>query len=98
MPNLNITEFAGLSYASGQGGLPIVPLPPLATQNIALTATSAQSSAFNTSTRLIRVNTDTACFIEVGSNPTALATSLSLGVGREQFFAVPSGAKIAART
>jgi hypothetical protein len=66
---LYITEYAQLMPAgapAGQGQLPMEP-PVVATQKVTFT-THAESAAFNASTRLVRVHTDSICSLSAGSD------------------------------
>jgi hypothetical protein len=78
-------------------GVQIAKLPPLATpQNITVTGTSAQSTVFTDATRMIRAWCDTQSAIEVGSNPTASATtSTPLSAGLAEYFNVDPGQRAA---
>lgn len=99
MATLFISEFDRL-YTDGSGNHPpIAPLPPVAEQTRSISGTSAQSSAFGGRTRFVRLYTDTACFVKVGLNPTAItASSLPLAAGASEYFSVQPGDKIAAIT
>lgn len=79
------------------GGVQIAKLPALTTpQNIATSASSAQSSAFTADTQMIRAWCDTQSAIEIGANPTASATvSVPLSAGVSEYFNVAPGQKAA---
>lgn len=68
------------------------------TQKVTTSGTTAQSSAFGTSTTLIRVIATQDCFIVTGTSPTAVAdgTCALLPAGIPEYFGVNSGDKIAA--
>jgi len=73
-----------------------VVLPEIATNNVAIGASSTQSAAFNEETRLIRVYAPVNCRIEVGTNPTASASqSVYMPAGRVEYFGVRAGHKLA---
>lgn len=99
MANLNITEYSGVSNKTG-APVAIVALPPVATQNITLTTTSAAAAnAFNPATKLVRLQTDTLCFIRIASTtPTAVNTDMPLAPGLPEYFEVTAGYFIAARS
>lgn len=99
MATLQIIESYGLSKTSGEG-IPIMKLPQIATQNLSISASSAQSSALNADTAVVRLQSDTDCYVEVGTNPTATTSSLKLIANAPEYFGVARGAsfKIAART
>lgn len=67
-------------------------------QTISITASSQQTSAFGNMTRFIRVATDTACHILIGTNPTATATSEYLPAGQVEIYGVNPGMKLAVIT
>lgn len=73
--------------------------PPEASQAIAITATSAQSAAFQALTQLVRIHTDVVACVEVGgTDPTATTSSARLAAGQTEYFVVRAGDKVAART
>lgn len=71
--------------------------PFIATQNLtAATGTSAQSSAFNAGTRIVTIQSDEACYILFGANPTAVtATGFKVGAGETHDMVVTPGHKVA---
>lgn len=72
--------------------------PPNGTQRVAISGTSAQSTAVTTTEGLVCLhNGDTSvCFVTYGTNPTAVATdSLPLAPGEKFHMRIPSGSKIA---
>lgn len=94
MANLNITEFVNQGHDAGGNALQCVQLDPVATQNVTISGASAQSSAFNGVTGIIRLRTDTACAVLIGADPTALITSLQMDANTTEYFAVPRGPAI----
>lgn len=95
MATLQVTELKNVKFVSGSA-LPIAVLPAVAEQTVAISASSAASSAFNAATRFIRVSTDTACHILVGSGtPTATTGKTMLAAGQSEYFAVSAGHSIA---
>ena len=62
--------------------------PSLAEQQVAIGAGSTQSSAFNASTRIVRVHTDAICHIAIGTNPTASTATKRLAANQTEFFGV----------
>ena len=100
MPTLYISEFTGMGLDASGRVVPAACVPPVAQQAVAFTGTSAQSAAMNAQTSLVRVQTDTACALEFGTNPTATATKLQLSVNSPEYFTVPvnTSLKIAAIT
>lgn len=61
-----------------------------------LSGSSAQSSALNAATRLIRLVSSEACYVEIGSNPTATSSSMYLPANSPEYFVVEGGEIIAA--
>jgi len=100
MATLYITELNAQGVDNGKHIVPAAMLPALANQTVTLTATSAQSSALNEFTTMVRLFTDTACFVLVGADPTALTTSMPLAANGDGYFCVTPGQslKVAART
>jgi hypothetical protein len=95
MPTLWISEFEAMPLDSGLATPPISALPPVAEQTRSISGSSAQSSAFNTRTRFVRLHTDTACHVVVGANPTATTGALKLPADATEYFGVTAGHKIA---
>jgi len=92
-----IIEYGGRGMASD---FAVVPSNQRTASQAAITATgtSAQSSAFNTGTSIVCVQSDEAVYVLFGSNPTATTNDYRLQAGGEQFFAVSPGWKVAVRT
>ena len=67
---------------------------------ITATGTSAQSSAFDSRTRIVCVDSDEAVYVNFGTNPTATTDDYRVKAGSEQFFEVAHGEswKVAVRT
>lgn len=98
MATLYISEYTEAAFGQVVRGLPVAAEPPVAEQTVTLSGTSAQSSAFNAKTRIIRVHTDAICSILVGANPTATTAKKRLPADWTEYFAVQSGDKIAGIT
>ena len=89
---LYITEFVEYSPVTYQAAK----APSNGNQTVTITASSAQSAAFKSNTRLIRVHCDVACHIEIGgAAPTATVTSPPMVAGQTEYFYVTAGAKVA---
>ena len=57
-------------------GYPIIDATGSATEQVvAIGTSSAQSAAFNAETKIVRLAANNTCFVEFGSNPTAVATA-----------------------
>jgi hypothetical protein len=90
-----ITEFAEMQPMTTAGGLGSAVLwPKVADQNVAIGAGSLQSSAFNTLTRMIRVNVDVSCAIEIGGNPDASIANTRMSANSTEYFGVRPGSNL----
>jgi len=93
MANVNITEFNSRDAP--------LRMPALAVQNVAISGSSVQSSAFTTSTQAIRVSCDAIAWIAFGPNPTAIAAgagTVRFALGESGTFGVSPGDKVAVIT
>jgi len=73
--------------------------PAVAKQAIAVTGTSAQSSAFAADTGIVRIHPDVAILVEIGgTNPSATSTSMRMEAGQTEYFVVKPGQKLAVKT
>lgn len=98
MATLYVSEFAAIA-PGGSGGAAQVAGAPLASQTVAIGASSAATTnGFGNGTRLIRVHTDAICSIAIGPNPTAVATAMRMAAGATEYFSVTPGEKIAVIT
>lgn len=98
MATLYVSEFAAIA-PGGSGGAAQVAGAPLASQTVAIGASSAATTnGFGNGTRLIRVHTDAICSIAIGPNPTAVATAMRMAAGATEYFSVNPGEKIAVIT
>ena len=84
-----ITEYARQGRDASGFMMVVADEPPVANQTVAITAGSVQSSALNAGTKFIRVHTDAICSIEIGTNPTASATTRRLAANSTEYFSVP---------
>lgn len=91
MATVYVTEYARQARDAAGFTMVVADEPPLANQTVAISASSVQSSAFNASTRFIRVSTDAVCSIEIGANPTASATTRRMPANTTEYFGVPQG-------
>lgn len=93
MGTLTIVEFTNSGADSRGNQVQAAELPPVTVQNISSSSSSAQSAVLNDSTALIRVSSDTDCYIVVDANPTATAaTGVPLAAGTAEYFTVRRGA------
>lgn len=95
MAKLYITEYRRLGTDKTNRVIQTGENPPLTTQVLTISGTSLQSAAFNQSTSLIRVHTDSVCSIEINLDPTATTDSLRMSAGSTEYLAVTGGLKIA---
>lgn len=72
--------------------------PNIANQQVSISASSAQSAAFSSVTRFVRVHTDVTCRIAFGDNPIASATTKRMAANSTEYFGVYPGHKIAVIT
>lgn len=87
MANLYITEFKNLSVDSKGNIIPIAQVPELRSHTVSFT-TAASSDAFKKETKFVRLIADADAYIEFGSAPVAVATSMKLEGNREEYFGV----------
>lgn len=92
-----ITEYARAGLTPRTGIL-AAEEPPVATQTVAITVGSVQSSVFNASTTFVRVATDAVCSVLFGANPTATSTSPRFAANSVEYFAVMPGQRLAVIT
>lgn len=97
MANVFITEHPEPAIFQGNMA-PVLDMPPLATQVVAIGGGSVQSAAFNAKTRLVDVHAGAICSVEFGANPTATANSRRMAAGESRAFRVQAGHKIAVIT
>ena len=93
---VHITEL--LTLATDHRGHEVMAgkMPGLAQQVVAIGAASAQSGAFGSATRFIRIDADTACYWDVGANPTAdAAAHRYIAAGNFEYIGVEPGHKLA---
>lgn len=97
MSQVYITEHTFPRVYQG-GPLPVVEMPPIATQKVAIGGSSTQSSPFNAKTQMVAVHTAGVCSVEFGSNPTATANSRRLAANTTEYFKVNPSDRIAVIT
>jgi hypothetical protein len=99
MATLQISEFEKLGNVIGSGAAQVAPLDlVIATQTVAISGTSAQSTALNVRTKYVRLDTDTRCAVTAAADPTALTTMTPLEANLPEYFSCSGGVKIAAIT
>lgn len=92
MAILTITEFSGSSITNGVS-VAVYKVPHIMGQKVTFT-TATQSAAFSDATGVVRVQSDTDCYIRFGPNPTADNTGVDifLAAASPLDFAVSSSA------
>ena len=95
MATMYISEFAAIG---GTGNFVVsgAQQTPIAEQTVAIGA-NTQSNTFNTKTMLIRLNCDSICSVEFGTNPAATTSKMRMAANQTEYFTIPpnSGWKLA---
>ena len=94
MSKINIAQFNEVS-ATSRGSLLCAETPQVKSEDFTTSGSSAQSTAFDSQTRFIRVISDVNVRISIGGNPTALATDIAIRADSPEYFGVSAGSKIA---
>lgn len=94
MSTVSVTQFSAVAQAAN-GSLMCPQAPFVATEDINASTTSAQSAAFDSQTRFVRIVSDANVRVRIGSNPTAVATDMPIRADMPEFIAVVPGDKIA---
>jgi len=76
-------------------GIQVANMPPLLSENVTSSGTSAQSSAAPAYSEVVRVAPDTTVRILTGTDPTALASSVRMKADTVEYFTVKVGDKVA---
>lgn len=98
MATLNITEISETQMNKVTQGM-VAKVKGATMQNVTISGTSAASSAFASTTRMIRVFADAACAIKIASSsPTAAATDVRIPANSPEYFDVDGGDYIAGIT
>lgn len=102
MATLYVTEFSGLSMGWNGGTIPtdgliqIAAAPALANQIVSMgSGASTPSGAFTGTTHIIRVISDTTCWIDIGTTPAATNAKMLIVANSPEYFGVRPGDKIA---
>ncbi len=97
MAKVYITEHLAPQFLLGSP-LPVISVPPLASQVVVIGGGSLQSATFSADVCIVCIHTDAICSIEFGVNPTATANSRRLAAGSTEYFKVRVGDKLAVIT
>lgn len=95
MSTVSVTQFSAIGSVSN-GSLMCPQVPFIATEDINTSTTSAQSTAFDSQTRFVRILSDANVRVRFGVNPTATATDMPIRADSPEYFAVTSGLRLAA--
>lgn len=95
MALIDITEYSELAVTGAGFKVMAGQEPSLKNQQVSIGGTSAQSTAFGDTTRFVRIHTDSACRVAIGTNPTASSTSMRIGAGGTEYLGVMPGLKLA---
>lgn len=88
---VNVAFFA----VKDDSGIQVAHMPPLLSENVTSSSSSAQSSAAPAYTEVVKVSTDTTVRVLTGSNPTALSTSVRVYANTTEYFTMKVGDKVA---
>lgn len=77
------------------GNMPVRAAPFRASQTGVVGATSVQSAAFSGATNFVSVQSDEACHVVFGKNPTSTTAGFKIAAGDTQDFGVEPGDKVA---
>lgn len=91
MATLYIAEIVDVALSRHGSPPELAQVPPVAEQTVAIGGSSTQSSAFGSTTRVVRVHVDSICSIAFGTNPTATTSTMRMAAGQTEYFAVPVG-------
>lgn len=105
MATLYVTEFRALgfsnpntSWGAGPAAIQAAAELPAAEQTVAISGSSAASGAFNATTTLVRLHTDSICSVKFsasGSTPTATTSTMRMAADQTEYFVVSAGMKVA---
>ncbi|OOZ38323.1 hypothetical protein [Solemya elarraichensis gill symbiont] len=93
MGKVNVAYYRGL-MRGGSGAVAQVVVGLESSENVISSVTSAQSTAANAETTIVRIATDTTVRVLIGNNPTALATSVRLLADTVEYFGIQHGEKV----
>ncbi len=101
MAKIYIMEHTAPSIVQG-GLLPVLRMPPLATQTVSIGTASAASSAFTAKTKMVAIHTDAICSIEFSATPgastAATTSSKRMAANTTEYFEVAPADKVSVIT
>jgi hypothetical protein len=95
MPTVDITEYQNLANDGLGSRIAAGVEPSRAVRQITVSGVSAQSAAFDTSTKFVRVHTDSTIRIAFGIDPVASPASQRMPANSTEYYGVTPGIKIA---
>lgn len=95
MAKLYITEYSQEGRDKIGNAMPIALEPGVDQAPVAISGSSAQSAAFASTTKMIRVTTDVICSIVFGDNPSATANNKRMAADTVEYFGVQAAQKLA---
>jgi hypothetical protein len=100
MATLYITEYSQQGADTSAHTIPAALVPEVTVQALSISSTSAPSAAFNARTTIVRLQTDTACWVTFATSPVATASMTPLAPNTPEYFCVIAGnsVKVAAIT
>ncbi len=97
MATLFLTEYAGSGRMAGDT-VPVAMGRPILNNNVTIGGTHAESNAFSTNTKLIRLSTDAICSFVVGLAPVATTADARMAANQTEYFQVSPGDKLSVIT
>jgi hypothetical protein len=96
MAFIYVTEYSDVGGTRG-GAQVVAPFQSadVVEQQVAVGMASVQSAPFKNTTRFVMINTDAACSLAFGTNPTAVTTAHRLAANETRFYAVQGGTLVA---
>lgn len=95
---MNIQFYSGVARGRFGGFTGFFKEPSLGSENVTTTAVSAQSTASPAGTRFARITVDTASYVKVGTDPTAIIGDILIPANGSLMIAMTATDKIAGRT
>ena len=94
MATLYITEFSQQGADTSAHTVPAGLVPEVAVQALSISSSSAASSPFNARTTIVRLQSDTACWVTFATSPTATTSKTPLAANVPEYFCVLGGDSI----
>jgi len=97
MSSIYIAEFSGVAQTIGRGAgvVPVVDMPPVNEQKVSI---GSSSNPFGGNTRLIRINVDATCSIQItrgaGTLPAVSVVNMRMPANSTEYFSVQPGSTL----